>query len=110
MVPALINGIRTPKLKWKLLEHDISTYAEAMDVVQRFIRASDIYTPLDSKKKKDNAGRLQERTPNQHNSDSYERERGSACQWDLGMKAEDRLRLTPHMKQGIAENPISIEA
>lgn len=32
-VPALINGVRTPKLKWKLSEHDISTYAEAMDVV-----------------------------------------------------------------------------
>ena len=32
-VPSLINGVRTPKFKWKLLEHDISTYAEAMDVV-----------------------------------------------------------------------------
>ena len=56
-VPALINGVRTPNLKWKLLEHAISTYAKVMDVVQRFIRALDICTPLDSKKKKDKAGR-----------------------------------------------------
>ena len=35
-VLALNNGVRTLNLKWKLLEHDISTYAEAMDVVQRW--------------------------------------------------------------------------
>jgi retrotransposon gag protein len=57
-VLALINGVRTPKLKWKLLEHDITTYSEVMDIVQRFIWASDIYTPLGSTKKKNKSGIL----------------------------------------------------
>lgn len=83
MVPAFINGIRTPKLKWKLLEQDISTYAEAMDIVQRFIRASDICTPIDFKKKNDTAGRLKERTPYWRNSDTFVWERS------LVIKAED---------------------
>ena len=45
-----------------------------MDVVQRFIRASNLCNPLDLKKK-DKLGRSQERTPNRRNSDSYGRER-----------------------------------
>lgn len=51
------------------------TYAEAMEIVQKFIRASDICTPLDPNKKKEKAGRSQERTPNRLNSDCYGRER-----------------------------------
>ena len=31
---ALINGVRALNVKRKLLEHDISTYAEAMDIIQ----------------------------------------------------------------------------
>lgn len=110
MVLALINGVRAPKWKWKILEPDISTYAKVMDVVQRFIRASDICTPLDLKKKKDEAVRSQERTLNQRNLDSYGG-RGFAPRWDpLEKMAEDKRKPTPHIRLGKAENLDLIEA
>ena len=51
-VPTLINGLRTSKLNWEFLEHDISTYSDAMNIIQRFIKASSICTSLDLIKKK----------------------------------------------------------
>lgn len=97
-VPALNNGVRTPKLKGNLLEHDISTYSEAMDIVQRFTRALDICTPLDSKKKKDKASRSLERTPNRCYSDTYGRKKFHSPMGPLGMKAEDRRKPTSRLK------------
>ena len=49
---ALINGMRTPKLKLKLIVSQVKTYAEAMKQYQSFVTASNICQTYDSKKRK----------------------------------------------------------
>ena len=58
-VPALINGLRTHKLKWHLIENGVSSYVEGMQIAQRFVQASEICTPIDSQAKKKKNDKLQ---------------------------------------------------
>ena len=49
---ALINGMRTPKLKFQLIENQVKTYAEAMRQCQSYVTAFKICHAHDFKKQK----------------------------------------------------------
>ncbi|XP_057520742.1 uncharacterized protein LOC130801008 [Amaranthus tricolor] len=71
-VSTLINGLRTHKLKWHLIENGVSSYVEAMQIAQRFVQASEICTPIDSQAKKKKNDKLQSQS--QPHAKPYQKE------------------------------------
>ena len=70
VVSALINGMKTHKLKFQLLENQVKTYSKAMRQANSFVIASDICHQLDpnsKKRKSDKMAETQRQKPQNQN-------------------------------------------
>jgi retrotransposon gag protein len=66
---ALINGMRTPKLKFQLVEHQVKSYAEAMRQCQSYVTASEICQAHNTKKRKHDKGAASNHPQKAHRED-----------------------------------------
>ena len=60
VVSALINGMKTHKFKFQLLEYQVKTYAKAMRQARSFVTAFNICHQLDSDSKKRKSDKMAE--------------------------------------------------
>ena len=70
VVSTLINGMKTHKLKFQLLENQVKTYAEAIKQARSFVTASDICHQLyliSKKRKSDKMAEIQREKPQNQN-------------------------------------------
>ena len=76
---ALINGMRTPKLNFQLVDYQVKTHAAAMKQCQSFVTSSNICQAHESKKRKhDKRDQWKNHSSKTHRDQDYpsSRERG----------------------------------